>query len=303
MENQNKRKHTEALELASEILKNIEYSEISLEKICLKCVRLARLCGDDSHEKAFRLEVSGYDNFPNGIPPDIFRIGKIANRVTKNKKGQEVCSTGSISQFETVRKLNEKRLEKINCPDLSPSNSIAEVSSDSDILGQIIMEMNNNISRSQEFIYSYVLDAYYKLFFENEVYSILINLAHFLQNNISRVIPEGDKKIVSIFDNLKSNNAQDWKNVLVTCRNLLKETAETLKPGSNDKYYNTLKNLVETSTLSKEDKKLLEQDITTLINPLNEGAHDNLVSRKKAEELFIRTSLCLSKIIEFNPKK
>ena len=54
---------------------------------------------------------------------------------------------------------------------------------------------------------------------------------------------------------------------MVTCRNLLKETAETLKPQSHQKYYDVLKDFVKNSSLSREDKTLLEQDITVLIDP------------------------------------
>ena len=80
--------------------------------------------------------------------------------------------------------------------------------------------------------------------------------------------------------------------------NLLKETAENLKPGVHKKYYDVLKDFIINSSLSKENKKLLEQDIAVVIDPLNKGAHDKPVSRKQAEELFIRVCLCLSKIIE-----
>ena len=309
----NSNKHKEALNLSSEILKNIELSEISLEKICLKCIRLARLCGDDDYEKAFGLEISGYGNFPNGLPPDIFKIGKMANRVNKNEKEQEFCSTSSISQFETIKTVAYKRLEKTNDPNVSisfadnlqhialmnkPHSILNKNTLERKNLSEQIVSIDNDISKRTMFIYSYVYKKHHKLCFENEIYTTLKNLSDSIENNISTIIPEGGKKIVSVIDNLKSSNAQDWKNILVTCRNLLKETAETLKPQSKQKYYDVLKDFVKNSSLSKEDKVLLEQDIVVVVDPLNKGAHDKPVSRKKAEELFIRVCLCLSRIIE-----
>ena len=312
-----KNKSTEALNLSSEILKNIELSEISLEKICLKCIRLARLCGDSDYEMAFRLEVSGYGNFLNGIPPKIFKIGELANRVTKTDKAP-TCFTLPISQIEVIKKVAYKRLEKTGDPDVSisfshqlqhvalmnKSDSILHKNTlERSVLSKNIIEMSNMLSQRIEFIYSYVSKKFHKLRFEEEVYSVLSDLSDFIKNTVSDIIPEGGKKIISIFENLRSNNSQDWKNVLVTCRNLLKETAETLKPKSNEKYYDILKNIVKNSSLEKTDKKLLEQDITVLIDPLNEGAHDQPIPKKKAEELFIRVCLCLSKIIELNQKE
>ena len=312
-----KNKNIEALHLSSEILKNIELSEISLEKICLKCIRLARLCGDSDYETAFKREVSGYGDFPKGIPPEVFKVGKIANRVTKDDKGQESCFTASISQIEVIQKVGYKRLEKSGDPDVSISfsGSLQHIAlmrkSDSilhkntlerGVLSREIIEMSDRLSKRVDFIYSYVSKKFHKLSFEKEVYSILSDLADSIKNTVSDIIPEGGKKITSVLENLKSDNSQDWKNVLVTCRNLLKETAETLEPNSNEQYYDILKNVVNNSSLSKTDKSLMEQDITVLIDPLNEGAHDRPVSRQKAEELFIRVCLCLSKIIELNQK-
>ncbi len=295
-----KNKNIEALNLSSEILKNIELSEISLEKICLKCISLARLCGDSDHELAFKLEVLGYGNVTNGIPPHIFKIAEIANRVTEDDKGQKSCFTLSISKLEIIQKAGHKELEKIVDPNSTTPNSILE----SNVFSKEIIKMSNWLPQRVEFIYSYVSEKFYKLSFEKELYFVLGNLAESIKNTVSDIIPEGSKKIISVLENLKSNNSQDWKNVLVTCRNLLKETAETLKPKSNNKkYYDTLKSIVKDSSLSQTDKSLLEQDITVLIDPLNEGAHDRPVSRKNAEELFIRVCLFLSKIIELNQKK
>lgn len=283
-----KNKSIEALNLSSEILKNIELSKISLEKVCLKCSRLARLCGDSDYEKAFRIEILGYGNFSNGIPPNILKIGKLANRV--DNKGQ-IYFKKSISEIETMKKLEDKKFEK-------PSTLAV-----TEILSQNIININKMLSNRMDFIYSYVSKKFHELSFEKEVYFVLSNLADFIKNNISNIIPEGGKKITSIIENLRSNNSQDWKNVLVTCRNLLKETAETLKPeDSSKRYYDILKSIVKNSSLSDKDKLLLEQDITALIDPLNEGAHDKDVYRQTAEELFIRTCLILSKIIELNQK-
>lgn len=305
-------KHKEALKLSNEILKNIELSEIPLEQICLKCIRLARLCDDSDHEKAFKLEVSGYENSPSGILPDLWRIGKIANRIVKDKKGQELCSLFSISQLTTIKTVSYKRLEQTNDPDVSinftdrfqhialmnkPHSILSKNTSERQALSQQIIDIDYDISKRIEFIHSYVHKTYYKLRFENEIHSALENLSDSIVKNISKIAPEGRRKIVSVINNLKSNNDQDWKNILVTCRNLLKEIATTLEPKSNKKYYDVLKSYAKNSSLSKVQKSLLVQDIDTLIEPLNEGAHDKPITQKRAEELFIRVCLCASNII------
>ena len=43
----------EALGLSSDILRNVELSELSLEALCLKASRLARLLNDEPMQKVF----------------------------------------------------------------------------------------------------------------------------------------------------------------------------------------------------------------------------------------------------------
>ena len=50
-----------ALELSNEIIRNIEYDEISLANIALKTVRLARLINDFEMAEIIRYEISGYN--------------------------------------------------------------------------------------------------------------------------------------------------------------------------------------------------------------------------------------------------
>lgn len=75
-----KKAFTEALQLSSEILRNIELSEIPLENVALKTGRLARLLNDFDMQNAIEYEVSGYPAFVNGVPSPIYRLAVIAGR-------------------------------------------------------------------------------------------------------------------------------------------------------------------------------------------------------------------------------
>lgn len=71
---------TEALSLSSEILQNIEKSELPLANIALKASRLVRLLNDADYERIMQFEVSGYPSKPSGIEPEIWCLAVLAGR-------------------------------------------------------------------------------------------------------------------------------------------------------------------------------------------------------------------------------
>ena len=61
----NSQRIKECTDLATEILKNFELSELPVSKIILKCLRLCRLLGDEDGILLFTFESSG-PKYPNG---------------------------------------------------------------------------------------------------------------------------------------------------------------------------------------------------------------------------------------------
>lgn len=84
----------ECTDLASEILRNFELSEIPINNIILKGLRLCRLLGDDDGILLFTFESSGYPfDKTNNFTPEAWRIAKIAGRrifeIEKDKTGKD----------------------------------------------------------------------------------------------------------------------------------------------------------------------------------------------------------------------
>ena len=101
----------EALSLAEEILKNIELSNLPLTNIALRASRLARLVNDLEQERIFEYEAGGYPTTSQGVPPEIWKLGKIAGRVKKDSDGKEQMSLESISSWESLINTNTIALE------------------------------------------------------------------------------------------------------------------------------------------------------------------------------------------------
>ncbi len=72
---------SEALYLSSEILKNIELSELPLTNIALKASRLARLLNDFDVQKIMVYEVGGYPTLQsNTVSPETWQLAIAAGR-------------------------------------------------------------------------------------------------------------------------------------------------------------------------------------------------------------------------------
>lgn len=93
----------EALELSSEILKNLELSNISLQNIALKTSRLARLLNDFDYQKIMTYEASGYPFTTTGVTPEVWYLGKEAGRVTE----QQDKTTKDIKQYMYTESIGE----------------------------------------------------------------------------------------------------------------------------------------------------------------------------------------------------
>src|SRR3990167_10261339 len=100
-----KEKAKEAIQLAEEILRNIELNEIPLKNVVLKCARLARLLDKTNAIKFFQYEIAGYPADDSGlILAEAFQLARYGNRVFKQKdqtgKSQEYMFVETIAALE-----------------------------------------------------------------------------------------------------------------------------------------------------------------------------------------------------------
>ena len=95
----------EALELSTELLRNIELNELPLSNVALKTARLARLFNDSVYQSIFQYEAGGYPSDANSVPSAIYELAVIAGReyqevVSETKKLKEYVYLESIGQLE-----------------------------------------------------------------------------------------------------------------------------------------------------------------------------------------------------------
>lgn len=314
---------TEALNLTEEALKNIELNEISLTSIALKIARICRLLDLENYRKIFEYEISGYPSPPGGIVKEVWDLGIIAGRITQEKEEDSdeiktLMYTGSIESLEHDVVYYNNELSIIQ-NDKSPNQqySIFYLNQKNNLLKNI-KTSQKHLSARRFFIYKFCLDKYYELKFSDQVGSLFDETRLIVDKNISKVHPEGLKKLTSMLNNLKSNNSEDWSNAVHSCRRLLQEIADKIYPPSDkdkilesgksiklgpENYINRLVCFVEENLVSKtyagvmnSEIKFTGERLDALFQAGQKGSH-NSVTQYEAERYVIYTYLLIGEIL------
>jgi hypothetical protein len=324
---------TEALALSSEILQNIEKSELPLTDIALKASRLARLLNDTDYENIMQYEVGGYPSTSDGIAPEVWRLATLAGRVEEKQEqdGETKASAyvSPISEFEQTINLSPTLLQSARDPDYSVSsanpNQVLPTPSSNyferqTIKGQLAIA-SRRLANSRKLIYQYVLLKYYELKFSGISDDIFSRLRTRVDSDVGKLIPESINKFSSVYNNLLSENPEDWSNAVHSCRRILKDLADKLFPPREDRvikggkkpnviklgednYVNRLIAFIESKTSSEKFTKIVGSHLDFIGNRLDsivesshKGSHTTITTKEEADRYVIYTYLIVGDIL------
>ncbi len=237
----------EALALSEDILKNIELIEMPLANISLKASRLARLLNDFDSQKIMEYEASGYPSTPDGVHPDVYRLAVAAGREyqQKNEKTGEIQNyiyTTSIEELEQEVKSTDAALAAARDPDVSISSANpyqrvwnpAGNKFERNTIRSSAARAQRHLSARRSFIYSYVLRRYHELRFSGIADDIFSRIREKVDSVIGERVPDAVQKLAAVYENLQSENPEDWANAVHSCRRILQELANVLYPARAD---------------------------------------------------------------------
>jgi len=327
----------EALKLSEEILSDIE-SGVSLGTCALRASRLARFLQDFDHQKIFFYENSGYPSDPGGINPEIWRLCIKAERVKTTLEGKENekkevqrASTKSISAtLLNLDALNES-LKVAYDPNISVSSANPNQFVNAGVTGNSLERQNlrksiktesDFISERLAFIYNYVSTKNYELKFSNISSDIFSRTRGYVDASIGELIPDAVQKFSSVYENLASDNTEDWSNAVHSCRRILQDLADVIFParddlvvqnpnGKNrtiklgrDNYINRIIAFVEEKANSQRFKEIVGSNLGFLGDRLDaifkaaqKGSHDVISSHQEADRYVIYTYLVIGDIL------
>lgn len=237
----------EALALSEEVLKNIELNEIPLANVALKVSRLARLLNDFSNQKVMEYESSGYPSTPDGVPPDIYQLAVLAGREyqqkdTKSGAINNYIYTTSIEELEQELKSQEVALAAARDPDVSVSSANPNQmvwnpvgnKFERDTIRTGAARAQRRLSSRRSYIYSYVLRRHYELKFSGLADDIFSRIREKVDSAIGEHVPDSAQKLTAVYENLQSENPEDWSNAVHSCRHILQDLADAIYPARND---------------------------------------------------------------------
>jgi len=255
----------EALDLSNDILKNIELSELSLEALCLKASRLARLLNDESMQKVFAYEASGYPSRPAGIPLDAYKLAQLAGREYQQKDEKtgvenSYAYTQSVGELEASLAAYRAALSAAQDPDVSISSSnpqqwvhapMGNLQQRKDLLKQIIA-ISGKISSRRALIHNYVTEKHYELKFSQISSDIFSRIRERVDSTIGKQVPSAVNKLTAVYENLASENPEDWSNAVHSCRRVLQDLAEALFPPTADREIEKNEKKVKNQTRARQ---------------------------------------------------
>ena len=324
----------ECTELSSEILKNFELSEIPIGNIILKCLRLCRLLGDQDGISLFTFESSGYPRGADGrFTLEAERIAIIAHRQFqqydhKTKKEAEYVSYALISNIEcdieTLRiKLAASADPNISLSSANPHQILSVPSGNALERSTITTQIHKNmqiLAQVKGGLYNYILTIYNKLVYGNIIEDIFTKSRLEANQKLGAFCPKAIEKFISVYENLSSDNPEDYANAVHSCRRILIDLADALYPPCDipleingkiikigkDQYINRLIQYIDSKSGSKTYNDVVGSDLSSIgirLDAINDavckGTHVD-VTKDEASRYIIHTYLLISDIIALN---
>lgn len=317
----------ECTALSEVILKNIELSEIPLSNIILKGLRLCRLLGDTDGVLLFSFEASGYPtNIDGSLTSDSWRISKIAGRRYINKdNGKEYAYLDLVSQIEQNIETGKLQIKAAQDPasysgDMTPlAISHIKNGKEREIIASRISNNTKLIGKISGSIYNYVLDIYNKLQYGNIMEDIFTKSRLSVNATLMTLCPDAIKKFISAYDNMDSENSEDWANAIHSCRRILNDFSNIIYPPSDeliqlengktikvgkDQYINRLVQFISSKCESEtyanvvgSDLRSIGERLDAINNAVCKGSHSNL-TKDEASRFLIHTYLLIGDIIQ-----
>lgn len=322
----------EAAALSSEILKNVELGELPLTNITLKASRLARLLNDFDAQKVFEYEAGGYPTAPDGVPPESWRLAVAAGRKS-SVGGKDYVYVESITELEEQLRIAEASLAAATDANVSvssanpkqyvwsPSGNVLERNT----IRQSIAQAAKRLASRRTLIHRYILTKYTSLRYSGIVDDVFSRIRERVDASVATAVPDAIQRLTATYDNLRSENPEDWANAVHSCRRILMDLADSVFPPTGDReiehdghkkrirlgkeqYINRLVTFVQESSgagrfheIVGSHLSFLGDRLDSVVRAAQKGSHDEIVSREEADRYVVYTYLVVGDILSLLP--
>lgn len=313
------------LDLACQLLDDVEMSRMPLENIVMKASRLARLVENEDVRQWLEYEMAGYD-LNSAKTPYASLTGRLKDTVDLRGFWDPIASINT--QIET----NKTHLIQLTVPDISYSPSsanpnecvgawsatnipkITQPATDTlkrmQVLSDQVSQLSSIKSKVLSLIHRFVRDVYYQLSFSNIQESIFNETKSHIDGLLATHCGDVLEKIPSVYDRLAQNEAESISHALTTCRRMIDSfaniiispTTDTIDSDGkilevkNGKTKNRIEVFFRLHTKSESRRDRLRQRLDRLYDRVSAGVHDD-VTTEEARFLFLDTYLLLGEVV------
>lgn len=295
------------VELAKELLEDVELSRCSTEALVLKASRLARLLEVPELNSWLYYERFGYNSSEE---LSLKYIG-LTGRWTDYEK--KIAYWGPISQQEGVLESHKAEMEVIKNFTPSGTYSLLQLHQQQERLSQVaakVMQMTGIISRVKALVQNMAVQVYQEKVFSGQAETIFENYRKQVDGLLATRAGDAFEKIPHIFRRLSEGDVEAISQALLTCRRVLDSFANSVYPPGDSTdllggkevqvgsqhVKNRLKIYVEKRIKSRSRKEKIFKIISFLYDRVSAGVHDD-VDIEEAKAIVLQTYLLLGEIL------
>jgi hypothetical protein len=325
----------EALILSEELLRNIELSELPLTNAVLKASRLARLLNEFDYQKVFEYEAGGYPSDPDGVTPEVWKYVTLAGRTYQDKDKEDKLQTygimESIEQMEAKIESAKLGLDAARDANISISSANPHQfvnpgtgnASERRRLQNELQQAGKRLGARRAFLHSYVVQRNLELKFSTIASDAFSRIRDLVDKSIGDLVPSTVQKFSAIYENLQSENPEDWSNAVHGCRRVLQDLADVLFPATDeprkiesggkirevklgpDNYINRLIYFADNNSSSERTKAIIGSQMSFLGDRLDalfqaaqKGSHATIASREEADRYVVYTYMAVGDLLQ-----
>ncbi|WJH38964.1 hypothetical protein N7E02_18760 [Aliirhizobium terrae] len=188
-------------------------------------------------------------------------------------------------------------------------------------LRKIISDDTATLASRRGFLHRYVSRKHDELRFSGIAEDIFSRLRTTVDENIGLLAPKAVQKFAAAYDNLKSENPEDWANAVHTCRRILQDIADVVYPPREDRiiasgqkekriklgvdnYINRLVAYVEDKANSSRYEAVVGSSLNFLGDRLDaaftaaqKGSHSEISSQEEADRYVVYTYMLVADLL------
>jgi hypothetical protein len=305
MASQSRSEHV--LELAKELLDDIELGRTDAERLLLKTSRLARWVGSDEIRHWLQLELSGYNN---SVAISL-KYMSITGRWFEYEK--RTGYWGPLAEQEAAINAEKAKLASFRIPDAGgdyANIAISNVTNAMTASSKFISRLSGIRSRVLAQLHKFISEVYYEKEFDNLSESIFERYRNEVDTLISEYCGDVLEKIPSVMSRLAEGDEESISQALSTCRRIIESFADSIFPPSEStveiggntlkldasKHQNRINAYIHQRITSQSRKQRLRQNLANLFDRVSTGVHGE-VTAEEAQSLFLNTYLFLGEVL------